>query len=113
MLRDDSVAPRAGIPPPPDVAAPPADAQMRASGVAIKMLRAGIGEERPWSRDRVTVHYTGWTTDGKMFDSSVERGKPITFGLTDVIVVVDDGEVLVTTAAGAQLVGKLSGAVNQ
>ena len=33
----------------------------------------------------MTVHYTGWTTDGKMFDSSVARGKPATLGLDDVI----------------------------
>ena len=31
------------------------------------------------------VHYTGWTTDGKMFDSSVVRGEPVTFGLDEVI----------------------------
>lgn len=33
----------------------------------------------------MTVHYTGWTTDGKMFDSSIVRGKPATFGLDQVI----------------------------
>jgi len=33
----------------------------------------------------VTVHYTGWTTDGQMFDSSVARGEPAQFGLDQVI----------------------------
>jgi peptidylprolyl isomerase len=33
----------------------------------------------------VRVHYTGWTTDGKMFDSSVMRGQPVAFGLSQVI----------------------------
>ena len=33
----------------------------------------------------MTVHYSGWTTDGKMFDSSVTRGQPATFRLNGVI----------------------------
>jgi peptidylprolyl isomerase len=33
----------------------------------------------------VRVHYTGWTTDGQMFDSSVARNEPIAFGLNQVI----------------------------
>ena len=49
------------------------------------MLRAGTGDQRPAPWNRVTVHYTGWTTDGSMFDSSVARGAPTVFGLTDVI----------------------------
>ena len=49
------------------------------------MLNAGTGTRHPRSADRVTVHYTGWTTDGKMFDSSVARGTPATFSLADVI----------------------------
>ncbi len=71
--------------PPPDVAAPPSDAKRTASGLAYKVLSPGTGTERPSSRSRVTVHYTGWTTDGKMFDSSVMRGSPATFGLDQVI----------------------------
>src|SRR4030095_2039502 len=71
--------------PPPDVAAPPADAMTTKSGLAYKVLRKGTGSTHPLKDSRVTVHYTGWTTDGKMFDSSVERGAPIAFGLNEVI----------------------------
>ncbi len=67
------------------MAAPPADAKKTSSGLAYKVLRPGTGNSRPNDRSRVTVHYTGWTTDGKMFDSSVARGKPATFGLDQVI----------------------------
>jgi peptidylprolyl isomerase len=71
--------------PPPDVAAPPADAKRTASGLAYKSLRAGKGATHPTAKSEVTVHYTGWTTDGKMFDTSVDKGQPISFGLGDVI----------------------------
>jgi FKBP-type peptidyl-prolyl cis-trans isomerase len=74
-----------GIPAPPDVAAPPADALKTTSGLSIKVLQPGSGTRHPRSTDRVTVHYTGWTTDGKMFDSSVTRGEPATFALNEVI----------------------------
>jgi FKBP-type peptidyl-prolyl cis-trans isomerase len=70
---------------PADVAAPPADATTTASGLSYKVLRPGTGSEHPTRRNRVVVHYSGWTTDGKMFDSSILRGDPATFGLTDVI----------------------------
>jgi peptidylprolyl isomerase len=72
-------------PVPPDVAAPPSDAQRTATGLASKVLRPGAGARHPTSTSSVTVHYTGWTTDGKMFDSSVTRGKPATFPLNRVI----------------------------
>ena len=45
----------------------------------------GTGKTHPTETSRVTVHYSGWTTDGKMFDSSVTRGRPSTFGLNQVI----------------------------
>jgi peptidylprolyl isomerase len=70
---------------PADVAGPPNDAKRTASGLAYKVLRQGTGSRRPNERSAVTVHYTGWTTDGRMFDSSVARGRPATFPLTDVI----------------------------
>ncbi len=71
---------------PADVAAPPADAQKTASGLAYKVIKAGGGSDKPSSdKSKVTVHYTGWTTDGNMFDSSKKRGKPATFPLNGVI----------------------------
>ena len=77
--------PPSSIPAPPDVAAPPADAVRTDSGLASKVLQKGTGAVHPGPTDKVEVHYTGWTTDGKMFDSSVVRGKPIAFGLDQVI----------------------------
>lgn len=71
--------------PPPDVAAVPGDAQRTSSGLATKVIKAGQGTEHPDSKSTVTVHYSGWTTDGKMFDSSVVRGQPATFPLDQVI----------------------------
>jgi peptidylprolyl isomerase len=73
------------IPAPDDVAAPPKDAIKTKSGLITKVISPGTGTDRPESLDTVTVHYTGWTTDGKMFDSSVARGKPSTFPVNRVI----------------------------
>src|SRR6266545_2363205 len=76
---------RAEIPAPPDVAAPPADAKKTPGGVLYKVLAAGTGKEKPRSWDRVKVQYTGWTTDGKMFDSSVTKGRPGEFAVEGVV----------------------------
>ena len=70
---------------PADVKAAPADAKRTASGLAYKVLQPGGGKLRPKASSQVMVHYTGWTTDGKMFDSSVVRGQPATFPLNGVI----------------------------
>ncbi len=88
--------PAGGIPAPADVAKPPANAETTASGLASKVLKPGEGGDKPTADDRVTVHYTGWTTDGKMFDSSVQRGEPTTFSLRGVIPGWTEGVQLMT-----------------
>ena len=75
----------ASIPAPPDVASPPADAIRTPTGLASKVITPGTGTRHPRPNSTVRVHYTGWTTDGKMFDSSVANGQPISFSLAEVI----------------------------
>jgi FKBP-type peptidyl-prolyl cis-trans isomerase len=72
-------------PVPKDLMAPPKDAIETESGLIYKALTKGKGEVHPTPTTRVTVHYSGWTKDGKMFDSSVMRGQPTTFPLNGVI----------------------------
>lgn len=55
------------------------------SGLQYKVLQAGSGEQHPTATDRVKVHYHGTLLNGTVFDSSVDRGKPIDFGLSQVI----------------------------
>lgn len=55
-----------------------------ASGLQYKVLTKGNGKT-PTTSDRVTVHYTGKLIDGTVFDSSVQRGTPADFGVTQVI----------------------------
>ena len=92
----DAQAPPATVPAPPDVAAPPADAAKTASGLATKVIKKGTGADKPLKEDLVTIHYSGWTTDGKMFDSSVTKGKPATFRVGGVIAGFSEGLQLMT-----------------
>ena len=55
------------------------------SGLQYKVLQPGTGQQHPRATDTVTVHYHGTLIDGTVFDSSVERGQPIEFGLHQVI----------------------------
>ncbi|HEY9142670.1 MAG TPA: FKBP-type peptidyl-prolyl cis-trans isomerase [Arenimonas sp.] len=71
---------------PPDVAAPPADAIRTASGLAYKVIERGNrAPGHPSALDHVRVHYTGWTTAGQVFDSSLHKDKPATFPLQNLI----------------------------
>ncbi len=56
-----------------------------ASGLQYEVLKRGTGTVSPKETDQVKVHYHGTTIDGGVFDSSVERGEPVTFGLNQVI----------------------------
>lgn len=61
------------------------DVQETSSGLQYKLLQAGTGTVHPKVTDQVTVHYEGSLIDGTVFDSSVKRGEPISFGLERVI----------------------------
>jgi peptidylprolyl isomerase len=61
------------------------------------VLSPGDGEVHPTSTDKVTVHYHGTLLDGTVFDSSVDRGEPIAFGLNQVIKGWTEGVQLMVT----------------
>jgi len=61
------------------------------SGLASRQLEAGKGTKRPGPRSRVLVHYSGWTTDGEMFDSSVAKNQQATFPVARVIAGFSEG----------------------
>ena len=83
--RTGSAASALRISPPDTSEAAPPDAKRTASGLAYKVLKEGVGGRHPRPSSTVTVNYSGWTTDGKMFDSSVVRGEPTEFPLNRVI----------------------------
>jgi peptidylprolyl isomerase len=76
-------------PPPPeapaDLETPPVDARKTSSGLVTRVLQEGTGTQHPNGRSVVEVHYTGWTRDGRMFDSSVVRGQPASFPVDNLI----------------------------
>ena len=59
--------------------------QVLPSGLQYQVLNVGTGNVHPEPTDKVRVHYHGTLLDGTVFDSSVERGEPISFGLNQVI----------------------------
>ncbi|MEZ6197515.1 MAG: FKBP-type peptidyl-prolyl cis-trans isomerase [Planctomycetota bacterium] len=71
------------------------------SGLRYSVLTPAPDGKKPKAGDKVTVHYTGWLTDGKSFDSSRKRGTPFTFtlGRREVISGWDEGVALMTTGS--------------
>jgi peptidylprolyl isomerase len=81
---------------PEDVAAAPKNAKTTKSGIAYRVLKKGTGTVHPTADSTVQVHYSGWTTDGKMFDSSEARGISAVFPLNGVIAGWTEGVQLMT-----------------
>lgn len=83
----EPAAPKADAP--ADAAAPAAaptdEEKTTASGLKYKVLKSGTGTVHPKATDTVTVHYHGTLLNGKVFDSSVQRGTPASFPLNQVI----------------------------
>ncbi|HTV25961.1 MAG TPA: FKBP-type peptidyl-prolyl cis-trans isomerase [Polyangiaceae bacterium] len=83
---------------------PRAAVHRTALGLAYCILQEGPpGSTVPGASDTVKVHYTGWTIDGEMFDSSVERGEPIDLPLNGVIRGWTEGLRLMTPGDKARL----------
>ena len=74
-----------------------------ASGLVYQELVAGTGAQ-PKATDTVTVHYTGSLIDGEVFDSSIPRGEPSSFGLDAVIAGWTEGIQLMKVGGKARLV---------
>ena len=71
---------KANYPAPADVAKPPEDAERTASGLAWRLLGEPAPRiDRPGPRDTVEVRYTGWTTDGEVFDTTEVTKQPRVF----------------------------------
>jgi len=69
------------------------------SGLKYSVLTPGGEGESPNRGDKVLVHYTGWTTDGKVFDSSRQRGVPAEFSVGQLIEGWNEGLMLMTPGA--------------
>lgn len=86
-----------------DEAAKRPGAQRFESGLIYRELKPGSGP-KPSSTDRVTVHYHGTFPDGKVFDSSVQRGQPATFPLNGVISCWTEGVQKMSVGTKAELI---------
>ena len=88
---------------PRDVAAPPKSAKRSESGLAWKVLKKGKGKAHPGKFDTATMNYTGWTSDGRMFDSSARRGQAMVVPLNRVIYGFAEGLKMMTAGEKRRL----------
>lgn len=79
---------------PADVAAPPKRAKKTKSGLATRVLKKGTGKAHPAKFDTITIHYTGWTPDGRKFDSSADHGQAMQVPLNHLIRGFSEGTAL-------------------
>ena len=86
-----------------DKAAADQGATKTSSGLVITTLKPGAGPS-PKATDKVKVHYQGTLTDGSVFDSSVQRGQPVTFPLNGVIRCWTEGVQLMKVGGKSRLV---------
>lgn len=76
---------------PDHVLAPPPDAEILVDGVSSRVLQPGRGTRRPLTADRVRLHYSAWTTAGRLLDSSLLRGQPGSFRMDTLIPGLETG----------------------
>ena len=86
-----------------DKAAAAQGATKTSSGLIITTLKPGTGES-PKATDKVKVHYQGTLTDGTVFDSSIQRGEPVTFPLNGVIRCWTEGVQMMKVGGKSRLV---------
>ena len=72
-------------PTPVDLKMPPKKAVRTASGLAFRVLEKGTGAEHPTQKSRVTIHFSGWKSDGTLVDTTQMTGHPAIFSLADVM----------------------------
>jgi peptidylprolyl isomerase len=77
---------------------PPRAAKKLASGLAIQMLKRGSATQHPTASDQVMLHFSGWTSDGRLIESSVMANHPAAFAVNAVI--AGWREALVTMVVG-------------
>ena len=88
---------------PADLKAAPPDAETTASGLASKVLQKGTGTKHPGRTDTVTVHFSGWTADGRLFDSTLKVGSPVSLPLDKVLKGWSEGIMLMVTGEKRRL----------